>query len=887
MSNKFLSTGQTNVTNGSVDIYGSTLGAVNLAGNEAVLKTNTNGLIVRGSLTGSEISGIVENPSTADIDVNEYKINNVDSLVLTDGTNNATIRYQNGTGDINIDAQTIQEIDTVTQNFNLSTSDGQTDITGDVVIDGDLQYGGALIGDLVITDINIPSQTTTLGVTDTTVSNNIATGNGYLSNIEIDADDIRVATESIDTKIPTLSQKTMAGSLPVVLASDQSTVSVSDASTQTILSSLDTNIISVDGKIPALGKNVESESLSTVLSSSSVGIPQGLPDDFPYTVFESRCFPIDYQQFEFGDTPTSPGSYTRLNPGIADRRAMYSKLPIYVEENTWIDYNCCIAMNTGPAGSGCYAYAGIGDFTSDGNYGGDNFIGIGVNATVDPSQIAVALKADGGSVSITNSTSFIHDPGLSTSSWSNMKIRIFTGTPMTICFYYQNGTEASWKLLHTIRRTHVNGFPANWRCGVYINRASGEFSNPFIKQCRISQLTKRSKEYLQDRISDGFGRNVYAEYSPLFHYSFNYSVNPRVWDEYQNVANITIEGSLSTGFDMSMVLAAGGTGSCYVIGKQPISYQNGQSMEMIIAARFPTSTWTAADESNSFAGFGLGSTINAQNTPYSGFGFCQVSGNKLVAAYNVGSTTGGIGNSVDITMPDWLDINSYNVYKLRLSWLGVARQEWFVLHPYTYEFHRLHIRSQLGTTTLLSSYNNLAPYIGLGSSDGSTTGGNMYLKCTSVGVGINGKVDNSYPPRCIVRNIPSSGTPIDALAIENITTFNSKENTQSFDIIKVQLAVTNSAANTSHVEVYTNAIYTPTGATDVENDVSIARYNVPTGVSGGRLVAGLPLGNDGSGAIDIKPGDIRLNPGDNVLFRIVLSGGTATAVLIVTIQEDL
>lgn len=78
-----------------------------------------------------------------------------------------------------------------------------------------------------------------------------------------------IATEvtSLDNKAPSLGQANKAGSVPVTLASDQGSLSVSDSAAQASLSTIATETTSIDNKTPSLGQAAKASSVPVTLAS--------------------------------------------------------------------------------------------------------------------------------------------------------------------------------------------------------------------------------------------------------------------------------------------------------------------------------------------------------------------------------------------------------------------------------------------------------------------------------------------------------------------------------------------------------------------------------------------------------------------------------------------
>lgn len=85
---------------------------------------------------------------------------------------------------------------------------------------------------------------------------------------------------SIDSKLNTLGQKAMAASVPVVIASDQSTIPVSAASlplpagaaTSALQTTGNTSLASIDGKLNSLGQKTMANSVPVVIASDQSSI---------------------------------------------------------------------------------------------------------------------------------------------------------------------------------------------------------------------------------------------------------------------------------------------------------------------------------------------------------------------------------------------------------------------------------------------------------------------------------------------------------------------------------------------------------------------------------------------------------------------------------------
>lgn len=154
-ANKFLDTGSKNVSDGTLILFGSKIGAKNLISTSAnTVKIDSGGNLFAAPLNAIDVSGVVANPMTEDLNINDNNILNSNTVEISNGSNSITLNYSSGIIDQDLDLQDVKDIDNATQNINATTTSGQTDFDGDVTIQNDLQIGGDLIGTLTINDID-------------------------------------------------------------------------------------------------------------------------------------------------------------------------------------------------------------------------------------------------------------------------------------------------------------------------------------------------------------------------------------------------------------------------------------------------------------------------------------------------------------------------------------------------------------------------------------------------------------------------------------------------------------------------------------------------------------------------------------------------------------
>ena len=308
-ANKFLGTGEQNISDGSLKIYGSIIGAKNLVNTSSnTVKIDASGNLYADNLGPDDIDGVISNPLTENLDADNFNINNVNNLEIDNGTNSITLNYTTGISDNVFDLQNLIDIDSATQNINSSTTLNQTDFDGDMTITGDVQFGGSLIGNLVINDVDITTQTSNLNVSEQDSNFSSAMANLATGVIEVQSNGEDLATEftlsSIDLKIPTKGQKATSGSIPTVLSADYaSTTLVQTSGGNFVLCALDGTLVS--GNIPT---NIRQ------IASTDIDIGDGITDTGTQRVVLSN----DYTSTTKNNLAQVNGNTVNIGDGISD-----------------------------------------------------------------------------------------------------------------------------------------------------------------------------------------------------------------------------------------------------------------------------------------------------------------------------------------------------------------------------------------------------------------------------------------------------------------------------------------------------------------------------------------------------------------------------------------
>ncbi|MCP4339159.1 MAG: hypothetical protein GY799_09805, partial [Desulfobulbaceae bacterium] len=203
------------MSNGTVSILGSKIGATNLAGSAIeTVKVDNNGCLYNSKMVIDDTTGLqtaldsaISNPLTADLDANENELTNATKVEITNTVNSVELNYDTGNTDINLDMNDVKIAVDATINVNPTTSFGQTDFDGDVTIADSLQVGGALIGDFAINDVNFTTTQTDdlkVEVTNAVTIDDINFATTQTDDVKVEVtnaitiDDINFATTQTD-----------------------------------------------------------------------------------------------------------------------------------------------------------------------------------------------------------------------------------------------------------------------------------------------------------------------------------------------------------------------------------------------------------------------------------------------------------------------------------------------------------------------------------------------------------------------------------------------------------------------------------------------------------------------------------------------------------------
>lgn len=233
----------------------------------------------------------------------------------------------------------------------------------------------------------------------------------------------------------------------------------------------------------------------------------------------------------------------------------------------------------------------------------------------------------------------------------------------------------------------------------------------------------------------------------------------------------------------------------------------------------------------------------------------------------------------------WLDTTKGNVAKIYYQYLGFGNCFFFLENPDTGKFVLVHILKWTNTSTR-TSLNQPSLRFGMYAySVGSTS--NVVVKCASVGMGVQGKVQKTRNPRAVKNTQTVSTSFTNVLTLRNRRTYNSLYNQVEIEPIIMSLA--SESSKNVEIELRTNVTFTGnTNYTTAGNQLVGDIDTTSNTYSNGTLLASFTIGANGANTQDIERLSIRIPP--TIALTIgarVTSGASANVTAALTYYEDL
>jgi len=225
-----------------------------------------------------------------------------------------------------------------------------------------------------------------------------------------------------------------------------------------------------------------------------------------------------------------------------------------------------------------------------------------------------------------------------------------------------------------------------------------------------------------------------------------------------------------------------------------------------------------------------------------------------------------------------LDTNKGNVFQIRYQWLGFGAQYFYIENQYTGTFQLVHRIDYANQNKKTSVANPSFPFRVV--SENTTNTSNVIVKIPSIAMFVEGQTNNANYIRHAVDNEKTiaGSTLTNILTIKNKTTYQGITNT-----VQIQpdfLAISSDGTKNYTFRMLINATLGGTpNYVDVDTNTSVVSWDTAgTTVTGGYLVATVPLSKVGQTSITFTDYDFILSPGSTLTIAAESSaGGDATA----------
>ena len=374
-----------------------------------------------------------------------------------------------------------------------------------------------------------------------------------------------------------------------------------------------------------------------------------------------------------------------------------------------------------------------------------------------------------------------------------------------------------------------------------------------------------------------FGEILTGELTPIFQYSFEYTV-----DNTKLTTNTVANNGTVTQATGLAVLQSSTTanGTALLQSKREAKYRAGQGANFRFTAMYTTGIASCdqlaglADETGSTAAFKNGYMIGYIGTTFGVHRFVNDSVVTVALADcdDPLDGTGATGMTIDVT--------KLNVFEIRFQYLGAGKIDFLVENDSTGQLEVFHTIDYTNANTVPSVYmpNFRATYW----VDNGGTTNNVTLKSASCAFFIEGKTNllMTHQPQesSGTRTIEASTTENAIFTIKNKTSYASKTNFIEIFLQGLSIAVNSAGANTRcTVRVVRN---TTLGGSPDYNDINTNNSVVEIDVAGTTLTGGTELASfyavgAASIQLDFNNYNFIIEPGDTITISAVVSTSTS------------
>lgn len=221
-----------------------------------------------------------------------------------------------------------------------------------------------------------------------------------------------------------------------------------------------------------------------------------------------------------------------------------------------------------------------------------------------------------------------------------------------------------------------------------------------------------------------------------------------------------------------------------------------------------------------------------------------------------------------------LDTSKGNVFQVRYQWLGFGAIRFYIENQYTGVLVLVHTIDYTNQNTFTSTDNPTFPFCAM--SENTTNNTSVQMKIPSIGLFIEGNPGTTSHTRNAIDNEKTIAisTETNIITIRNKTTYQSIAN-----LVQIQpdfLSVATDGNKSVHIHVYLNATLGGTPSyTDIRTNNSVVDYDIAgTTVSGGILVATIPLAKVEGRSILFNDFNFIMAPGNTMTISAESSGGS-------------
>ena len=376
-----------------------------------------------------------------------------------------------------------------------------------------------------------------------------------------------------------------------------------------------------------------------------------------------------------------------------------------------------------------------------------------------------------------------------------------------------------------------------------------------------------------------FGEVKVAQPEPRLQETFNFSVNPRIWDIVE-VGTGTISQS-----EAMAVVSTGSTssGTASMETKKSVRYRSGQG----ILARFTALFTEGIADTTQY--IGIGDDEDGFFFGYDGASFGILHRNDATGSIvdtwiPQASWNSDLGDGTQaLPVMDW---TKGNVFEVQFQYLGFGTIKFFVEDSATGDFVLVHTTAYANANTHPSLGDPVLP-IRMFADTGSNNV-DMVLKSGSTSIFVEGKVVITGLHNSVDHQKSIGSTETNVLTLRNRTTYISKTNHHAIfpDFVSIS---TIGGSKPVLIKLKTNTTLGGSPSyTDVDTLTSIAEFDTAgTTITNGNTVMTVVLSKEDSQIFDIERVATFIEPGDTLTVSASTTSGTVDVLVALSWRDDI